>query len=257
MVISSLGPWVLGVIMNTLGSESVWYRNAIYFYLHFQYNGWFIMALFGVFFKILEVQQISKDRKLNPYAFRMFFSGVVLTFLLSVLWMKPHISFYVLSGIGALFQLIAFGYILQYIYKVKVDNREGFSKIVVLLLKIAMVFFSLKLIAQLLGAIPQFAEIVATNKDLIIGYLHWIFLGVVTISIFAFTVQKGLMKITISSLFFYLVGFLLTEGLLFYKAFKVWSGSGLETNYYFLLFVVSFLLFLSIGVILLQQIKSK
>ena len=34
MVLSSLGPWVLGVIMNTLGSTSPWYRNAIYFYLH-------------------------------------------------------------------------------------------------------------------------------------------------------------------------------------------------------------------------------
>ena len=48
MVLSSIGPWTLGVIMNTLGSSSSWYRNAIYFYLHFQYNGWFIIALFGI-----------------------------------------------------------------------------------------------------------------------------------------------------------------------------------------------------------------
>ena len=32
MVLSSLGPWALGIIMNTLGSSSPLYRNAIYFY---------------------------------------------------------------------------------------------------------------------------------------------------------------------------------------------------------------------------------
>ncbi|NBC57099.1 MAG: hypothetical protein GVY05_02280, partial [Bacteroidetes bacterium] len=37
MVISSIGPWALGGIMTTLGNESVWYKLAIYFYLHFQY----------------------------------------------------------------------------------------------------------------------------------------------------------------------------------------------------------------------------
>ncbi|WP_459414396.1 hypothetical protein [Flagellimonas marinaquae] len=40
LVVSSIGPWALGAIMNTLGAQSIWYRLAIYFYLHFQYNGW-------------------------------------------------------------------------------------------------------------------------------------------------------------------------------------------------------------------------
>jgi hypothetical protein len=44
MVISSIGPWALGAIMSTLGSTSHWYKNAIYLYLHFQYNGWFIFC---------------------------------------------------------------------------------------------------------------------------------------------------------------------------------------------------------------------
>ena len=124
-----------------------------------------------------------------------------------------------------------------------------------LLLKIVAVLFSLKLVAQLLGAIPQFAEVIAGNKDLIIGYLHWVFLGVATISIFAYTTHKGLMKITKPSFFFFLFGFLLTEGLIFYKAFKVWSGAILESYYYTLLFVASFILFISIGVLFFQQKK--
>jgi hypothetical protein len=62
MVLSSVGPWVLGVIMNTLGSTSSWYRNAIYFYLHFQYNGWFIIAIFGMLFFVFQ-------HRCNPYFF--------------------------------------------------------------------------------------------------------------------------------------------------------------------------------------------
>ena len=54
MVISSIGPWALGIIMNTAGSGSAWYRNAIYFFLHFQYNGWFLVAITGIFLYILE-----------------------------------------------------------------------------------------------------------------------------------------------------------------------------------------------------------
>lgn len=48
LVISSIGPWALGIIMNTLGNTSHLYKNAIYFYLHFQYNGWFIFCLFRI-----------------------------------------------------------------------------------------------------------------------------------------------------------------------------------------------------------------
>ncbi|HMB65231.1 MAG TPA: hypothetical protein VKN36_19275 [Eudoraea sp.] len=59
LVVSSLGPWALGAIMNTLGAESIWYRLAIYFYLHFLYNGWMIMALVGILFYIMERQQFA------------------------------------------------------------------------------------------------------------------------------------------------------------------------------------------------------
>ena len=59
MVLSSLGPWILGAIMNTLGAESIWYRLSIYFYLHFQYNGWMILGLLGVFIYVMERNEIE------------------------------------------------------------------------------------------------------------------------------------------------------------------------------------------------------
>mgnify|MGYP000604442258 CR=1 FL=1 len=65
MIFSSIGPWALGIIMNTLGNTSHWYKNAIYFYLHFQYNGWFIFCLLGIFIFFLEKSNININ-KLYP-----------------------------------------------------------------------------------------------------------------------------------------------------------------------------------------------
>ena len=83
LVISSLGPWALGAIMNTLGAQSIWYRLAIYFYLHFLYNGWMLLALVGIVFYIFEQHKIIVSKK----AFRNFFwslnLGVLLSFFLS------------------------------------------------------------------------------------------------------------------------------------------------------------------------------
>jgi hypothetical protein len=257
MVISSLGPWALGVIMNTLGSGSEWYRNAIYFYLHFQYNGWFIMAIFGLFFKILEEQRTMQQRMMNPTAYRFFVIGVLLTFFLSLLWMRPHGSFYLISGIGAFLQLIAFIMVLQGLNMIKRKIVTGLSKMTGLLLKIGVILFTLKLIAQVMGAIPQFAEVISANKDLIIGYLHWIFLGVVTIPIFAYSSHKGLMKISKSSFYLFFLGFLFMEGLLFYKAIIIWLNASLDKNFYTMLFVSSVILSISIGYLFFQQRKLK
>src|SRR5699024_12439929 len=53
LVISSIGPWGIGAVMSTLGPESIWYKSSIYFYLHFQYNAWFIIALLRLLFFFL------------------------------------------------------------------------------------------------------------------------------------------------------------------------------------------------------------
>ena len=80
MILSSIGPWALGGIMSTLGSESDWYRNAIYFYLHFQYNGWFIMALTGVFIYLLDQNKIQLPQQTFNLFYRLMNVGIILTF---------------------------------------------------------------------------------------------------------------------------------------------------------------------------------
>ncbi|MCK5402467.1 MAG: hypothetical protein KAJ28_12605, partial [Flavobacteriaceae bacterium] len=257
MVLSSIGPWTLGVIMNTLGSTSSWYRNAIYFYLHFQYNGWFIIALFGILFFVFEKYSIHIPKNLFKVFFRLFTIGVVLTFALSVLWMKPHPVFYILAGVGGLFQMVAFGVLFRKILQNKEVLKTSLSKIEGILLKTVTLLIIVKLIFQILGAFPSIAEIISSNIDFVIGYLHWIFLGVVSISIFAFLNHFKLMVISKNNYIIYLIGFILTESLIIYKGTVIWLGYPLLNNYYTFLAVASVLFFLAILILFMEQFRSQ
>jgi len=246
MVFSSLGPWVLGVIMNTLGSTSSWYRNAIYFYLHFQYNGWFIIALFGMLFFVFEKYSIHIAKKVFKQFFWLLNIGVILTFFLSVLWMKPHSGFYILAGIGSFLQIAAFLILLAIVFKNKVVLRKSLSRIEGTLLKTVTLIFIGKLIFQVLGAFPSIAEMISNNLDFVIAYLHWVFLGVVTISVFSFLHQFKLWVISKKTVIIYLVAFISTEAFLFYKGTIVWLGGTLLSSYYTLLFIASTIFLIAI-----------
>jgi len=53
-ILSSVGPFAVGILAaNGLGHTS-WYHLAVYFYLHFQYNGAFTFGVFSLLFHWLE-----------------------------------------------------------------------------------------------------------------------------------------------------------------------------------------------------------
>lgn len=256
MIVSSIGPWSLGIIMNTLGETSSWYRNAIYFYLHFQYNGWFILALFGVLFYIFEQRKINISSKKFQQFFWLLNIGVVLTFIISILWMKLPLSANFVAGIGALLQLIAFGILLNEVYRKREKINTTFSSIFLMSLKGVLVFYSIKLLMQFIGSIPYFANLTSTNIDFVIGYLHWIFLGVVSLALLAFLNYFKLIKLTKNNIFLYIMGFLLTEFLIFYKGFIVWKDFFYPSNFPYFLAIISGIFLLIIAYIFVLQFKK-
>jgi hypothetical protein len=257
MILSSIGPWALGIIMTTLGSSSSWYRNAIYFFLHFQYNGWFIIALCGLVFIVLEKHHIS----LSKTSFRNFFLllnlGVVFTFFLSILWMRPHLTFYILAGIGGLLQLLAFRILFIRLRPSFTALKQQLHPDALRLLTVSGIFLVTKLIAQVVGALPHMAQSISANIDLIISYLHWTFLGVVSVGLLALLKQHKLMHLPRSSYLLYLFGFLLTEFLISYKGVLVWTGGSLSANYHYFLTFASIILVLGIGWFFTAQFSRK
>ena len=256
MVVSSIGPWALGIIMNTLGNNSIWYKNAIYFYLHFQYNGWFIVTLFGLFFFVLEKQNIHISKKKFNQFYWLLITSVVLTFFISILWTKPHVIFNFIGGFGSILQLIAFTFLIHLIKPFSKKLKSTISPFLLGMTKVVILFLTLKMILQLLGSIFYFSTVIANHIEFAIGYLHWNFLGIVSVSLFGLLHYFNLIRLPKTGYKFYLIGFVLTEILIFYKGFVHWFKLSLFEHYYTLLAIVSFTLFLGVLIIFSKQFKK-
>ena len=255
LVISSIGPWAIGAVMATLGSESIWYKSSIYFYLHFQYNGWSILALLGILFYILEEKGIQfNPQKLKAFFFLLNF-GVLLTVFLSMLWFVPPVWIYVLGGIGAVAQAFAF-YDLYWILREHfTEIKQIFEKQALFLLKVAGGLMIVKLIMQLVSAHPYYANLAFVLKDFVIGYLHLVFLGVVIPSMLAFMKYFKLIKLPKSFIILYFSTFIITEFLIFYKPIALWLGLYFLEDYYLYLAVLSCLFPIAIGILFLNHTR--
>lgn len=239
LVISSIGPWTLGGIMSTLGPTSDWYRIAIYFYLHFQYNGWMTLALLGIFFFVLEQKNILLPKKTFKTIYWSLNLGIILTFFLSVLFTNPGAFLYIISGLGGLLQFWA---LIQLFIMNKELNKPWdaiLSRFEFGLLKILSILLAIKMILQLLTALPYFANLATTVLDFTIGYLHWTFLGLVSISLFLFLHYYKLIRIPKNFIRLYLFGFVATEGIIFYKGIASWLRFPLFDGYFLVLVIAS------------------
>jgi hypothetical protein len=256
MIISSIGPWSLGIIMNTLGSTSHWYKNAIYFYLHFQYNGWFIFCLLGFFFYIIEKNRILIPKKIITDFFRLMIFSCILTLFLSFLWIKPPfiISFLAMMGIG--YQLFTFYKFYKIIKNYKPIIKSKTSFFFYKILNLVFLFFALKIAMQSITAIPYFAALSFEIKDFVIGYLHLVFLGVVSLSILFFLHQNKLLIVSKKFTIIYLFGFLLSEVLIFYKGYCTWQQLLVIDNYYIVLILASALIPMGLLGIFLSNLNT-
>lgn len=74
---------------------------------------------------------------------------------------------------------------------------------------------------KLLTSLPFFANLAATYIDFTVGYLHWAFLGVISIGLFLFVNFFKVLRLSRTDYFLYLVGFIVTEVLIFYKGWPL------------------------------------
>ena len=257
LVVSSIGPWLLGIIMSTLGNTSHWYKNAIYFYLHFQYNGWFIFCLMGILFYILEKQKIHFSIIKAKRFYQLFTISCILTLLLSFLWIKPGATLFIIAGIGALLQLICFVLFHRLIKEFAEQLKTIFGLLNYRVLQFILALFFIKVLLQLLSATPYFSEISYQYIDFVIGYLHLIFLGIITLAVLVLLNFLKLIVLPKVWTRIFLIGFILSEILIFYKGIAIWLRLNYTENYFLYLVIVSSLLPIGIIGIFSVNVKKK
>lgn len=254
-LLSSLATWFLAFVIATQGKTEL-YHNTIYFYLHFLYNGFFVFALFGLLFKIFENQQILISEKLQKSFFLFLNMACVPAYALSVLWSSDFSLFYVIGFLASVLQLISLVFLLKIM-------RQAFSQIkwsfiAKILIKFALISYSLKIISQILSAFPYIVEkSLALKPFFIIGYLHLFTLGFLSVFLFLIVDQLGkinLQKTTSKvGIFLFLTGVFITELLLFLQGFLFMFQFNAIKNYSLILLIFSFLMVIGLLIIYINQ----
>jgi len=250
MILSTLGVWCLGPAVGLLGKASAFYQIAIQFFLHFQFNGWFLFAILALFFNQLKVI-------INEKQFRLFYNllvtATVLTLALPVSWYLPNPVFHWINSLGVLLQLLSFILFIQIIKPLFPTFFTALKPVEKLVYGFALTSLFLKVIIQLVVLIPELAQISHQIRNFVIGYIHLTMLGIITGFLFAFLLKNSFLndskKISNWGIKLFIFSFLLTELLLFGQGIYLFLGLGQFPCYYQNLFLSS--IFLPIAILML------
>lgn len=230
LIISSIGPFALGGIASQGLRDSPIFEMAIYFYLHFQYNGWLYLMLIGMFLFMLHRRNINYSEKMMTYSFWFYFIALFPSFFLSILWYGFGILGVVLATIGAIGQLV--GVTLFIVTMIRTNNRlhKTFSHIIHYHIYGVLFLLALKSLMELGLINPSFGEVIYETRSVVIAYLHLTLLGFISVFILTQFYLTNLLDITHSfvktGLYIFIIGFALNELVLFFAALFAWLNLG-------------------------------
>lgn len=209
--ISSVGPFTLADMMATRNINQNWSLAALYFFLHFQYNGWFFFAGMGMLTKKLE--DGGANKKALHAIFRLFVFSCPPAYLLSVLWANVPVAVYAIVVVAAVMQLGGWVYLLQQMNRLRsiFNNMHQTSQWILSLSAIAL---TIKLLLQLGSTIPSVSHFAFGFRPIVIGYLHLVLLGVISLFIVGYCFSYKLIsinKITLAGAKIFTLGVVVNE----------------------------------------------
>lgn len=210
--LSSLGAFALTFMMIEKVIHQNWYLAAEYFYLHFQYNGWFFFACMGLFTALISRFNVSTVTLTN--IFWLFAFASVPAYFLSTLWMPMPMWVYVLVVIAAFAQVIAFIWLVNIIMKNWNELKKYFSATAKCILGLSAAALFIKLLLQLGSTIPALSDLAFGFRPIVIGYLHLVLLGVITLFLLGYIFSEmhfKLTKLTTTGIFIFAGAVILNE----------------------------------------------
>ena len=214
-VLSSIGTFGLAYMMVNKTMDPNWFLATIYFFLHFQYNGWFLFAGMGLLVSRLEkIDTAIKDLKT---AFLFFCFACIPAYFLSVLWIPFGNIIYAIVIAAVIAQLVGWAFMVKVFIKNKLFIGQQFSKYGKVLLLLSAVAFTIKLLLQSGSIHPELSHLSYGFRPIIIGYLHLVLLAVTSIFIIGYIVSFELVPVTkklIAGVFIFVAGVIINELLL-------------------------------------------
>ena len=193
LAVSSVGPFTLAYILATHSHNTLLYRDSIYTYLHLQYNGFFTLAVFALLFnticKNFTTDQLSRTRKTAA----LLSLSILPSLFISYLWHYSNIFVTTLSIIGCVSIIAAIAYLLITLRAVSTHfaSVPRFIRSIGLL---SITAFLLKSLLQTGTVIPSLGKLVYGDRAIIIGYLHLVLLGFISLYIIAHLLYSGILN---------------------------------------------------------------
>lgn len=248
-VFSSIGTFGLAFMMANKIADQTWYLAAVYFYLHFQYNGWFFFTCMGLFYVILPTKIIATNKLKR--IFWLFALASVPAYFLSTLWMSLPLWVYILVVLASFIQVIAWIVFVRVLFTSRNIIITTISKEVKWLFGLSAVALTIKLLLQLSSTIPYLSQLAFGFRSIVIAYLHLVLLGVITIFLLGYIFTLNVLtvkKTTVYGVIIFVIGIFLNELMLMLQGVASFSYTIIPYTNELLL---SFALMMFSGIILL------
>jgi hypothetical protein len=257
MAFSTLGVWCLGPAVGLLGKTTAFYQICIQFFLHFQFDGWFLTAFIALLFtSVFKGYQLPKFKSF----YYSWIASVILTYSLPLSWYVQLPLLHYLNALGVLLQLYVVGYFIKPIYMVFKQGNYLQDKYISLLLILSSICFIIRIGIQLLTISELIVEPLQNLRSWIVGFIHLNMLGVLTgFGLWMMIKVRRLIinKRSQAGIILLIIGFVWTEGILFIQGLQGFIGVIWIENTVSFLFLGSTLLPMSILLFLSSYLKVK
>jgi hypothetical protein len=255
-IISSLGTFYLAYMMASKNFVQDFYLSSIYYYLHFQYNGWFFFACMGLAFGFLNIRK--SEHSFYETSFKLFAIACIPAYFLSILWLDLAVWLYVITVIAALIQVFAWFRLLWVLTKTKKNSLENYSPLLRYILLFVSFALSIKITLQLVSTIPFISQLAFGFRPIVIAYLHLVLLAIITLFLLFYIYANHLFLITKKikySVLLFSIGVLLNEIILAIQGLASLSYTAIPyVNE--ILFAIAVVLLIGIGLTAYFSIKK-
>lgn len=209
--LSAIGPFGLAYLKSTHLQHTDAYRFALYFYLHFQYNGFFFFGALSLFTKIIETSLSLKSLQQLRSASYMLAIACIPAYVLSVLWAKPGLTFTLMGLLAALIQVVGVGILVKPIRAFFAQHHHKFNPQTKFLFSLAFIALIIKVVLQLISVHPTIAAWSNDFRSITIAYLHLMLVGVLTFFLIGWMIHKRVILPATWSTGLLLLGFVGSE----------------------------------------------
>ena len=194
LMLSSVGTFIIAYIYFHKSFDAILYRDALFTYLHLQYNGFFSLAIFALLFHHLE-KKLNAHAQKAIYRFSLFLCiSIIPSLFLSYLWADPHTILRIIAIIGSMLLLLCSLWFVLLWGKVKILFFEE-APVVRFLIILSKGSFLLKTFLQCFTIFPLIGNAIFGNRPIIMGFLHLVFLAFTSSFLLAFISNKGLLDV--------------------------------------------------------------